>query len=63
MIEIKFYYQKLNGNWNIATKTFNDVYKAIRFIYKCNRSPKLLFSGDVTCDDPYDLELIHRRFK
>ena len=63
MIEIKFYYQKLNGHWYYAHKTFYSVHSAIKFIYKCNRSSKLLYSGEFTCDDPYDVEIINRRFK
>ena len=63
MIEVKFYYQRTNGHWYTGFKTFHDVHKAIRFIYKCNISPKMVYSGEVECDDPYDQDLISRRFQ
>ena len=62
MIEIVYYYQRVNGHWYKATKTFYNVNKAIRFIYKCNNSSKMLYSGEFTCDDPYDMALINSRF-
>ena len=62
MIEITFYYLKVDGNWYRGTKNFNDTDKAIRFIYKCLRSSKLVFSGEINCEDDYDLEIIRHRF-
>ena len=62
MIEIEYYYQRLDGKWYKVTKTFYSTQKAIRFIYKCNSSSRMLYSGDITCDDPFDFELIQRRF-
>lgn len=61
MIEVKFYYQRVNGIWYVGFKTFTDVQKAIKFIYKCVHSKKMVYSGEVTCDDPEDLEIINRR--
>lgn len=63
MIEIKYYYQKLNGIWYQAYKTFYRADKALRFLYKCKSSPRLVYDGDIACDDPLDFEYIQRRFK
>ena len=60
MIEIKFYYRNALGKWYQAFKCFNNPYTALRFIRKCNASPKMLYSGEFTCDDPLDMEIINR---
>lgn len=63
MIEIKFYYKKLDGKWYQSYKQFNNPKKAVGFLYKCKSSPRLIYDGDIACDDPMDYEYIQRRFK
>ena len=60
MIEVKFYYKKLNGKWYQAWKSFNSAFMAVRFIRKCNASPKMIYSGEFSADDPIDAEYIWR---
>lgn len=43
MVSVDFSYKSVSGEWKSATKNFNDEEKAIRFIYKCQRDPKLAF--------------------
>lgn len=43
MVSVDFSYKAISGEWKTATKNFNDEEKAIRFIYKCQRDPKLAF--------------------
>ena len=63
MIEVKFYYMRHNGDIFQGYKYFSTAEKAVRFMYKCKRSKTLIYSGEFTCNDPYDVEYINRRFK
>lgn len=64
MIEVVYYYvSKLTGHWMKATKTFYDVKKAVRFIYKVNRTMNMSYDGEFTCDDPEDTEYINSHVK
>lgn len=63
MIEIKYYYILKDGTITTSYAYFNKVDKAIRFLYKIKNSKNMFYSGEVGCDDPYDLEQINRRFK
>ena len=63
MIEVKFYYIKRNGDIMQYYKYFQRADQAIRFMYKCKRSRTLIYSGEFTCSDPYEVEEINRRFK
>lgn len=63
MIEVKYYYIKKNGNIMQHYAYFHRVESAIRFMYKCKNSKNLVYSGEFSCTDPYDTEVINRRFK
>lgn len=43
MIQVDFSYRNITGEWKTATKEFIEEEKAIRFIYKCKRDPRLVF--------------------
>ena len=43
MIEVEFNYKNISGEWKTSSRTFYDVEKAIRFIFKCQRDPRLIF--------------------
>ena len=63
MITIKYYYITKDGEVKEAKAVFYDVKKAIRFLYKCKTSKNMRYSGDITCDNYYDLEYINRKFR
>lgn len=60
MIEVEFDYKNINGDWKTGSRTFYDEEKAIRFIYKCKRDPRLIFSS-FSADDSETCEYIMRR--
>lgn len=64
MIEVKYYYIKKSTNTPmVAYAVFHNADKALRFMYKCKTSKTLIYSGEFTCDDPYDTEYINRKFR
>mgnify|MGYP003290038746 CR=1 FL=1 len=62
MIEVCYYYHRNDGKIIEYTNYFNKADKALRFIYKCIKSPKMTFIS-YDCEDPYDQEYIERRLK
>ena len=63
MIEVKYLYIHKNG---IVTQHYAYFYhpnKALKFMYKCNNSKTLVYTGEFSCTDPIDTEYINRRFK
>ena len=63
MIEVEYYYKhKITGEWKKAYVYFQDVNKAVRFLYKC-KSDKYMYPGDYSCDNQWETEEIQRRFK
>lgn len=63
MIEVEYLYIHKNGSVTKHSAYFQRADKALRFMYKCNRSKNLVFTGDFTCTDPEDTEYINRRWK
>ena len=43
MIEVEFSYKNIAGEWKKGSRTFTEEEKAIRFIFKCQRDPRLVF--------------------
>lgn len=62
MIEVEFDYKNINGDWKTGSRTFYDVEKAIRFIYKCQRDPRLSYSS-FSADDSETCEYINWRMR
>ena len=60
MVSVDFSYKSVSGEWKTATKNFNDEEKAIRFIYKCQRDPRLVFCS-FGADDYETTQYIMRR--
>lgn len=63
MIEVEYLYIGKNGNITRHCAYFHNPDKAVRFMYKCNRSKNLVYSGNFTCTSPFDTEYINRHFK
>ena len=62
MIEVEFNYKNISGEWKTGSRTFYDVEKAIRFIYKCQRDPRLSYSS-FSADDSETCEYINWRMR
>lgn len=62
MIEVEFDYKTISGDWKTGKKTFYDEEKAIRFIYKCIRDPRMIYSS-FTADDRETCEYIMWRIR
>ena len=62
MIEVMYFYHRNDGKIITHYAYFHRADRALRFIYKCIRSPKMVY-GSVNCDDPYDQEWIESRIK
>ena len=45
MIEIEFEYKNISGEWKTSSRSFTDIEKAIRFMYKCKRDPRLIYKS------------------
>ena len=43
MIEVEFNYKNIAGEWKKGSRIFTEEEKAIRFIFKCQRDPRLVF--------------------
>ena len=63
MIEVKYYYINKFGTPIEAYVHFCRVDSAVKFMYKCKNSKNMIYSGEFSCDDPTDTEIINRRFK
>lgn len=61
MIRIEYIYKSIRTKkWMIAEKEFNNVKKALRFLYAINRAGGIIVAW--YCDDPYDNEYLNQRF-
>ena len=63
MIEIEFIYIRKDGLPSRAFKTFYNVKKAVKFLYKIKNSKNMVFTGNFSCDDPNDTEYINSHFR
>ena len=61
MIEVSYYYDS-QGTWKWCSNNFQDVNKAMRFIWMVIKNPKMVFM-ELHCDDPYDEEYLRRKCK
>ena len=61
MIEIEYIYKSIvTQKWMIARKSFDNVKKALRFLYAIKRAGGIVSGW--SCDDPYDNEYLNQRF-
>ena len=63
MIDIEYLYIRKDNTCIRHHAKFYDAQKALRFLYKLKNSKNMVYTGNITCDDPYDLEYIQSRFK
>lgn len=62
MIEVKYYYIKKDNTIMEHYAYFHNANKALRFMFKCKNSKRMVYSGEFSSDDPLDTEYILRRF-
>lgn len=63
MIEIFYYYTRKDGKIMQYSAIFTNVQKAVRFMYKLKNHKKYVFTGEFTCDDPWDTDYINSHFR
>lgn len=59
MITINYIYKNVAGKWIAESKTFDDVKKALRFMYSTKGR---FFNFEWSCDDPEDNDYLNRKF-